>query len=493
MNQKASSAATLKLNYRPQTTPQKQQSSPLKKNKYLVQSGLTASNLVKTDTKQSRSTAQDSQKKSFINTTPTQYTLEESKVLRKQHNRQLSKCVLDINDANKKNSRPNSRQQIQQLVKQKPDQTILKYHEDLIQKQFQKLLDLQKQHQEQYKNHSRAMSNGDLKPTSDIANKLIEYIKKQSAKKIKGYRSISNPDIMASDRRPIAKYSVKTLAGMLHTKQTKVNQDSYCIREQIADIENSYLFQVSDGHGVNGHEVAQFVKEKLPYHIEQLLRQHKLGKSQTDQDMMMQVILRQSFERTTKDLYQSGIDITFSGATTVTLIIIEQNVWCANIGDSRAIIGRVKDGLQVVLLSNDQKPDVPKEEKRIIQNGGRVQAYSDEDGNPIGPARVWLMEENIPGLAMSRSFGDYVAAQVGVISIPEVIKHQFQNDKFIIIASDGIWEFLDNQWIIETVYEYYMKNDCEGAVERLTKEAVKAWQKEDEVIDDITCIVAFIN
>lgn len=40
----------------------------------------------------------------------------------------------------------------------------------------------------------------------------------------------------------------------------------------------------------------------------------------------------------------------------------------------------------------------------------------------MGPARVWLMEENIPGLAMSRSFGDYVASQVGVISIPEVLK-----------------------------------------------------------------------
>ena len=40
------------------------------------------------------------------------------------------------------------------------------------------------------------MSNGDLKPTSDIANKLIEYKKKYYAKKIKGYRSISNRDIM---------------------------------------------------------------------------------------------------------------------------------------------------------------------------------------------------------------------------------------------------------------------------------------------------------
>lgn len=40
--------------------------------------------------------------------------------------------------------------------------------------------------------------------------------------------------------------------------------------------------------------------------------------------------------------------------------------WCANIGDSRAILGRQKEGLHVVELSHDQKPDLPKEEKRII-------------------------------------------------------------------------------------------------------------------------------
>ena len=39
-------------------------------------------------------------------------------------------------------------------------------------------------------------------------------------------------------------------------------------------------------------------------------------------------------------------------------------------------------------------------------------------GNPVGPARVWLKHENIPGLAMARSIGDRIAAQVGVIAEP---------------------------------------------------------------------------
>jgi hypothetical protein len=43
-----------------------------------------------------------------------------------------------------------------------------------------------------------------------------------------------------------------------------------------------------------------------------------------------------------------------------------------------------------------------------------------DDGEPCGPARVWLKEEDLPGLAMSRSIGDLVAASVGVTWEPEI-------------------------------------------------------------------------
>lgn len=51
-------------------------------------------------------------------------------------------------------------------------------------------------------------------------------------------------------------------------------------------------------------------------------------------------------------------------------------------------------------------------------NGGRIAPYYDEDGEQMGPYRVWLKHENIPGLAMTRSFGDVMASKVGVISEP---------------------------------------------------------------------------
>ena len=48
----------------------------------------------------------------------------------------------------------------------------------------------------------------------------------------------------------------------------------------------------------------------------------------------------------------------------------------------------------------------------------------------MGPARVWLKDLDVPGLAMSRSLGDYVAQSVGVS--PEPGKFIFRNFNLLI-------------------------------------------------------------
>jgi serine/threonine protein phosphatase PrpC len=81
----------------------------------------------------------------------------------------------------------------------------------------------------------------------------------------------------------------------------------------------------------------------------------------------------------------------------------------ANAGDSRGIVvdnlGNCKQ------LSRDHKPDSPDEKERILAKGGRVKPLTNAQlgGIEVGPARVWLQELQVPGLAMSRSIGDYVA------------------------------------------------------------------------------------
>ncbi len=57
------------------------------------------------------------------------------------------------------------------------------------------------------------------------------------------------------------------------------------------------------------------------------------------------------------------------------------------------------------------------ENNRIINSGGRVDKYI-ENGIKTGPYRVWVKNENYPGLAMSRSIGDLIATTVGVTSEP---------------------------------------------------------------------------
>jgi serine/threonine protein phosphatase PrpC len=62
----------------------------------------------------------------------------------------------------------------------------------------------------------------------------------------------------------------------------------------------------------------------------------------------------------------------------------------------------------------------------------------------------------MPGLAMSRSFGDRVAHSVGVSHEAEVEEFTLSlQDKFVVIASDGVWEFLTNEDVAHIIYPYY--------------------------------------
>ena len=168
---------------------------------------------------------------------------------------------------------------------------------------------------------------------------------------------------------------------------------------------------------------------------------------------------------------------------------------CINVGDSRCVIGKFDEKRWIAkALSFDHKPDLKMEKERIIKNGGRIEPYINDDGEYYGPERVWLKNSNVPGLAMSRSFGDLVAHSVGVSSEPEIIEYSFlEEDKFIILASDGIWEFISNKECVDIIKDYYIKNDINGAINFLYKESTKRWIINEEIIDDITLIIIFLK
>ena len=141
-------------------------------------------------------------------------------------------------------------------------------------------------------------------------------------------------------------------------------------------------------------------------------------------------------------------------------------------------------------MSLDHKPDRADEKARILAAGGRVFAVEYDDGID-GPPRVWLGHMDIPGLAMSRSLGDTVAHTAGVLSAPEMHSVTLTpEDRVMVWASDGLWEFMSNQEVLDLIAGI---DDPRKAVDVLVAEAGARWMKEEQVIDDTTVIVAFLD
>eukprot|EP00358_Blepharisma_japonicum_P004853 CAMPEP_0202942516 /NCGR_PEP_ID=MMETSP1395-20130829/2725_1 /ASSEMBLY_ACC=CAM_ASM_000871 /TAXON_ID=5961 /ORGANISM="Blepharisma japonicum, Strain Stock R1072" /LENGTH=122 /DNA_ID=CAMNT_0049638871 /DNA_START=595 /DNA_END=963 /DNA_ORIENTATION=- len=90
-------------------------------------------------------------------------------------------------------------------------------------------------------------------------------------------------------------------------------------------------------------------------------------------------------------------------------------------------------------LTSDHKPDSDTEMMRILESGGCIKKKC-EKGIKHGPYRIYKLTESVPGLATSRTIGDKIARQVGVICDPEISTHdlEFQQDEFVIIATDGL-------------------------------------------------------
>ena len=134
---------------------------------------------------------------------------------------------------------------------------------------------------------------------------------------------------------------------------------------------------------------------------------------------------------------------------------------------------------------------MPNEKTRIEENGGIVK----KDNLNSGIYRVWSKNGKYPGLAMSRSIGDYVAKSLGVINEPDYYEINIieNNIKAVILSSDGLWDVLNNKQIEKIVEEYIIKDDCIGCVNALVDEARKSYNRRNINCDDISVIVIFLE
>jgi serine/threonine protein phosphatase PrpC len=165
---------------------------------------------------------------------------------------------------------------------------------------------------------------------------------------------------------------------MMNGRRKKCNQDTYQIIHNCAGVRGQCLLSVFDGHGMYGHEVSGFLRKMLPGIVGNALqRAAKNTGTAIDEDRIMKTGLYEGFLMTADEIFkQHTINITYSGSTAVSVLLKGQLLVCANVGDSRAVIGRkTPEGWQVIPLSHDHKPDLPYEKKRIEACGGRVEPH----------------------------------------------------------------------------------------------------------------------
>ncbi|KAG0465109.1 hypothetical protein HPP92_019273 [Vanilla planifolia] len=234
-----------------------------------------------------------------------------------------------------------------------------------------------------------------------------------------------------------------------------VNQDAMVLVEDFGGVKGTVLCGIFDGHGPYGHKVAAHVRDNLPHKLDLHLtsmsppRGHRIhgdtsiecrGKDEprVDDDRFFcswKDAFTDAFEELDKELgLNTSIDCICSGTTAVCVMKHRENLLIANLGDSRAVLGTrdEKNKLVPIQLTVDLKPNLPGEAERINSCQGRVFALKEEPD----VHRIWLPDDDCPGLAMARAFGDFCLKDYGLISTPQLSSWKLtEKDEFVILAN----------------------------------------------------------
>ncbi|KAI3979510.1 hypothetical protein MKX01_001702 [Papaver californicum] len=317
--------------------------------------------------------------------------------------------------------------------------------------------------------------------------------------------------------------SSKTQIGSVSSQQGHkgLNQDS-AILQQGFGMDDGVFCGVFDGHGMNGQVASRLVRSWLPgllLNQKKVISSLKMDSSEDDCVEEWSKACVSAYKVMDKELkLQENLDCSCSGTTSVTIIkqvficnycvriiillmifvlglifvFVEQgkDLIIANLGDSRAVLGTSSDNgeMMAVQLTTDLKPSVPEEAERIRKSNGRVFALENE----AHVTRVWLPDQDFPGLAMTRAFGDFELKDYGIIAIPQVSHHLLnENDKFVVLASDGVWDVLSNKEVVSIV----SLATRETAAKAVVDAAVTSWKQKFPYskMDDISVSCMFFQ
>ena len=211
------------------------------------------------------------------------------------------------------------------------------------------------------------------------------------------------------------------------------------------------LFGIFDGHG--GNDVVKYIKNRLPEII-------KANITKNDNYDSIENNLTSSFHKIDEEL--KFYDSEHTGSTATILLFQDNIVYCANVGDSTAFI--VYDNF-IKKISIDHKCTDPKEEERILLNGGKI------------------TKNRVMGqLVLSRCLGDLYCKKYGVSNIPDISVNKLEgNVKYVVVASDGVWDVVKENELLQLSKN---RKNAEGFCKDLVKLAI-----DKDTKDNVSCIV----
>lgn len=226
---------------------------------------------------------------------------------------------------------------------------------------------------------------------------------------------------------------------------------------QIPDLHPSIyrvsLYGVFDGHG--GVRASRFASENLHKNL-----RDKFPKGDTVEKEIRKAFI-DAFKKTDEDflkLASKSKPVWKDGTTAILVLVVNEAMYIANIGDSQAVLCRYKEDSSScvpVPLSVPHNPSLYDERMRIQKQGGHV-----KDGRVMGVLEV------------SRSIGDGQYKKLGVICTPDVKKCALtDNDRYVIIACDGLWKCFEPEDSIKFANKILQNSDGSSMDE--TKERSK--------------------
>lgn len=205
---------------------------------------------------------------------------------------------------------------------------------------------------------------------------------------------------------------------------------------------------VFDGHG--GAGVSQFLKKQLYTTVTEFLKEKHWEEKDESANNSHQLIpsvschvsaLRAAFEKVEKDVIADD-ELSYQGSTAVAVFLHEnedghRTLLSANVGDSRAVLSR---GGVAVDLTRDHKPNDEKEKARIMAMGETIEWDQD------------CKVHRVRNLSLARAIGDRyakpaVSGEVEIQHFPVVE----EEDQFIVLASDGLWDVMSSQDVVNYV------------------------------------------